>query len=191
MEIESLQTEQNNIWGRSFARYFQRNLYLPLETEIEDNFAIENPYISYAPSTDRTTDLQRIHELRALKDLQSSQQVLIWNASVDFLISKIEDIIVSYEQLPVSYNQVMLRGALRYCAKLVDKIHNHIDNLHLIEEVRRFVILGENLLKQYLDPIDSITFAHLDLTYIENIFESIEEEASKKGYLPKLEDMPL
>ena len=107
------------------------------------------------------------------------------NISMDFLISTIEDTIVSYEELPVSYNQIMVRGTLRYCAKLLNKIYDYSDKL-LVEKIKRFIILIENLRNQYGV---FTTFAHLDLTYIENMFEDIEEEASKKGYLPKLEDM--
>ena len=105
-------------------------------------------------------------------------------SSINFFVSKIEEIIVSYEQLPVSYNQIMIRGALRYCAKLLDKIFIDSDE-YLLDKVKSFIILVENLRNQ---TEVSTTFTQLDLTYIENIFESIEEEAFKKGYLPKLEE---
>ncbi len=106
--------------------------------------------------------------------------------SLQFFKAEIENIIIEYEQLPVSYNQVMVRGALRYCAKLFDRTYDVADDL--IDNVKRFVVLTSNLRKQ----IEAFaTFSHLDLTYVENIFESIEEEASIQGIMPKLEDMPL
>lgn len=59
----------------------------------------------------------------------------------------------------------------------------------LVEKIKKFVAIVRNLRNQH--KVSITTFAHLDLTYIENMFEDIEEEASKRGYLPKLEDMPL
>ncbi|OGL40357.1 MAG: hypothetical protein A2042_05515 [Candidatus Schekmanbacteria bacterium GWA2_38_11] len=150
---------------------------------LEDDSVIEYSNKYNAPSTICVTKIS----FPFTKKVEYPQPAIfqLLDPSINFLILKIENIIVSYEQLPVSYNQVMIKGALRYCAKLLCKIY---DSSEIIVKVKKFVNLIDGLNQQCEVPT---TFSHLDLTYIENIFESIEQEASKDGYLPKLEDMSL
>lgn len=108
--------------------------------------------------------------------------------SVNFLVKKIDGIISKYGDMPVSYNQVMLRGSLRYYAKLLTNIDSYEDR-DLIKKIKRLVDQCDGLLLQFEDT--KLTFSGMDLTYIENEFESIEAEASKGGFLPKLEDMAI
>lgn len=208
MDTETSLITQNNLGDELSVRFINRNFYSPLEVNVEDDSAIEYPYRCYVNSTDCVVKT-RISDI--LEWSQFNRQIstgftwsIIWFAldkvdflpptlfkplgtSIDFFASKIEEIIVSYEQLPVSYNQIMIRGALRYCARLLNKIFDDSDK-YLLDKVKSFIILVKNLRTQ---TEASTTFTQLDLTYIENTFESIEEEAFKKGYLPKLEEMPV
>lgn len=210
MDTEPLSINQNNLGGGLPVRIINRNIYSLLEVNVEDDSAIEYPYKCDVNSTDCIIKTS-FSDAYVLECSQFNRPIatgatmsFIWftldkidfppptlfkplDASIDFLISKIEELIVSYEQLPISYNQIMARGTLRYCSKLINKINDYSDE-QLLEKIKSFVILVENLRNQSEVPT---TFTQLDLTYVENTFEIIEEEAYKNGYLPKLDDMSL
>lgn len=191
MDTEPLSINQDNFGDQLPVRLINRSIYSPLEVNVEDNSAIEYPYRCYVNSTDcvvkTTSTWSTIWFALEKVDFPPPTLFKPLDTSIDFLVSKIEEIIVSYEQLPVSYNQIMIRGALRYCARLLNKIFDNSDK-YLLDKIKSFIILVKNLRNQ---TEVSTTFAQLDLTYIENTFESIEEGAFKKGYLPKIEKMPL
>lgn len=212
MGVELSLHDQSNTGCQVSAYALHKSISSSFEATIENDLSMEYPHRCYANSTDCVTQIdfspmtpmgirERLQFNRLITyptynliefimdKIEFSSPTLFnpLNISMDFLISTIEDTIVSYEELPVSYNQIMVRGTLRYCTKLLNKIYDYSDKL-LVEKTKRFIILIEKLRNQYGV---FTTFAHLDLTYIENMFEDIEEEASKKGYLPKLEDMQL
>ncbi len=171
------------------------------ETPMENSTSFDYPYgcdinstdcFTYTPTQESLEDFQvyttaflDLREVILKKFKHSLYRFFeIPDQSSIALLSEIEEIINSYEQLPVSYNQIMIRGTLRYCAKAIEKINDSSENL--FEKIERFVYRVKNLRYQIKR---SIILSHLDLTHIEDEFELIEEEISERGYLPKLENM--
>lgn len=173
---------------------------LSLDSIYEDNQSLEHPFECHFNSTGCLTKptninmsailaigfLSGIDRIMQEKHRAAPQFFGVLDPSIYILKAGIENAINSYELLPVSYNQVMIRGTLRYCARILDKIDDFSDSI--VDKIKRYVFLVESLRRQVES---STTFAQLDLTYIENKFEFIEEEASDRGYLPKLENLTL
>ncbi len=83
-----------------------------------------------------------------------------------------------------------MRGTLDYCHNLLNKIQETTDiSENVIEKIQIYVDLLKNLQMQFQN-IEELFFK-LDFTYIENIFEGIEQISIKNDLLPKLEDIPL
>jgi len=101
-------------------------------------------------------------------------------------ISNIESIIQGINQLPVCYNQMMLKGALQYCLLALRKLYN-MHGQSIIDKCCDYVHQVERLYNEQ-NQCGSSSFMRLNLQQIEGKFELIEIECERIGLLPKLDD---
>lgn len=93
----------------------------------------------------------------------------------------------SYDRFPTSYNQVLMVGTLEYCHQLLDKAKGTLGMSKIAKKIGNYIALLQSLQDQFKDQEE--LFFRLDLTYVENVFEDIEEMSIQNGLLPRLEDV--
>jgi len=96
--------------------------------------------------------------------------------------------------LPVSYNQMLISGSLRYCWQVLKRLRAQPPAHELLRRIERYIEIVADLLRTQLDGItarSSTPFSRLDLQIIEDKFGLIERDASDLGILPRLDDMTI
>ena len=115
-------------------------------------------------------------------------------------IIEIETIIDRFDKFPISYNQVLLRGSLRYCSNALKKLVSlRISDDPIFGKIESFVNHSKGLLevchknhlteKSVQDEYPKVSLANLDLQLFEDRFEMIEKDCREKGILPPLQNL--
>ena len=160
---------------------------------IEGETAIEGLFSRAYALTLKTLKgkMKQIDNKESISKLYDNENILLWREIIKdskTCMSKIENLIQTINQLPVCYNQTMLRGSLGYCLFALEKLQkeNRVEQT-VVSECCDYVSRVERIYNEQHKDIGS--FMRLDLQQIEDNFTStVERECEKTGLLPKLDD---
>jgi hypothetical protein len=97
----------------------------------------------------------------------------------------------SVQEFSPSYNQLLLMGSADYCVRVLNRLDENLaDHKKLLRDIREFVSLLEDLARQYEGDASS-SFGLLNLRAIEDRFELLQEDASRLGVFPRLQEATL
>jgi len=103
---------------------------------------------------------------------------------------KIEQTINFLDDFPASYNQVLLKGSLRYFSKAIEVIQTKMDFKRFNESlkyIKEFIGAVGNLLDQLTTEKEIL--ANLNLQFYEDRFDVIEERCVRIDLIPSLDDL--
>lgn len=108
----------------------------------------------------------------------------------DLCKERISRLIDAFDDVPTSYNQMLVQGALDYCKRGISRLDEHNEaHLALLRKIQEFVSLVEGLQRQQLVGTPS-TFSLIDLQLVEDKFELIQKKAAELNVLQVLGDIP-
>jgi hypothetical protein len=113
--------------------------------------------------------------------------------SLDSCREQIAALVAECENLPLCYNQTLLRGSLWYCGRALSHLRPGTEP-ELCEMIQRYkdlaaAIIQQTSVIQQTSRGRQLTFKRFDLQRLEDRFELIERKASERGVLPRLDEM--